>query len=216
MLLDLKTDLANRKEFGYDLLASAAIMGTVSGVLGAYDTTKTYNAGDKIPYVTNSGELIIIVCINNAVTGDFNPANWEEWNIMDELQGLYDDYIVASWNVPSLRRNKVWLAIKDESISVAREAFGGTDGIIVYNNFIIQLRQPTMNVNTIWGKITSVLDEEVIDYPIPDPNPPVDPEEPVEPEPEDPDTPVEPDEPDPDTPVEPTEPETEPQEEENP
>ena len=159
LLLDLKTDLANRTEFGYDLLASAAIMGNVSGVLGTYDKSKTYNAGDKIPFVTNSGELIIIVCINNNVTGDFNPANWEEWNIMDELQGLYDDYIIASWNMPSLRRNKVWLAIKEESIQAAKEVFGNRDGIIVYNNFIIQLRQPTMTTNTIWGQITAVLDD---------------------------------------------------------
>ena len=157
LLLDLKTDLANRKEFGYDLLASTAIMGTVSGVMGAYDKTKVYKIGDKIPYVTDSGELIIIVCIHNNVTGKFAPIHWEEWNIMDELQGLYDDYIVASWNIPSLRRNKVWLAIKEESIETAREAFAGSDGLIVYNNFIIQARQPTMNLSTIWGRITEIL-----------------------------------------------------------
>jgi hypothetical protein len=182
MLLDLKTDLANRKEFGYDLLASAAIMGTVSGVLGAYDTTKTYNAGDKIPYITNSGELIIIVCISNNVTGEFNPLHWEEWNIMDELQGLYDDYVIASWNMPSLRRNKVWLAIKTESIQVAKEVFGERDGIIIYNNFIIQARQPTMNLSTIWGQITQLIGDEETPTIIPvedeEPETPIEPEEP--------------------------------------
>lgn len=160
LLLDLKTELRNRKEFGYELLASTAIMGTVSGVLGSYDEDKTYNIGDKIPYITSSGELIIIVCLHNDVTGPFNPIHWEEWNVMDELQGLYDDYIIASWNMPSLRRNKIWLAIKGESIAVAQDLLGpDNDGIMVYNNFIIQTRQPTMNLSTIWGRITAVLDD---------------------------------------------------------
>ena len=160
LLVDLKTDLANRKEFGYDLLASTAIMGNVSGILNTYDKTKVYNTGDKLPFVTNDGELIIIICLHDNVTGEFEAVHWERWNIMDELQGLYDDYIIASWNMPSLRRNKVWLAIKEESIQVAKEAFGEHDGIIIYNNFIVQLNQPTMNLSTIWGQITAVLDDE--------------------------------------------------------
>ena len=191
LMVDLKTDLANRKEFGYELLASTAIMGTVSGVMGSFDKTKAYTFGDKIPYVTESGELIIIVCISQRAQGEFDPADWEEWNVMDELQGLYDDYIVASWNLPSLRRNKVWLAIKEESISVAQEAFGDSDGIIIYNNFIIQARQPTMNTNTIWGHITAALDDDLVDYDVPtvDDNPPST-DEPGDTEPTD--TPVEP------------------------
>ena len=173
MLIDLKKDLSNRKEFGYDLLASTAIMGTVSGILDVYDENRTYNSGDKIPYITDSGELIIIVCIHNDVTGPFDPLHWEQWNVMDELQGLYDDYVIASWNMPSLRRNKVWLAIKTESIQAAKELFGEHDGILIYNNFIIQLKQPTMSLSTIWGKITEQLedDDSSMDTPTPIPEP---------------------------------------------
>jgi len=167
LLLDLKTSLKNKKEFGYELLASAAIMGTVSGILNAYDENRVYQIGDKIPFVTNSGELIIIICLDPDVTGEFNPIHWEQWNMMDELQGLYDDYIIASWNMPSLRRNKVWLAIKNESIQAAKEVFGDKDGIIVYNNFIIQASQPTMNLSTIWGKITAYMEDEPLYNPTP-------------------------------------------------
>jgi hypothetical protein len=82
--------------------------------------------------------------------------------------------------MPSLRRNKVWLAIKTESIQVAKEVFGERDGIIIYNNFIIQARQPTMNLSTIWGQITQLIGDE--DTPTIHPAEDEEPETPIEPE----------------------------------
>lgn len=156
-LLDLKADLRVKKQLSFDHIASTALMGSVSGLLNAFDETKTYNRGDKVPYVTNNGELVILVCVMNDVTGPINPLYWEEWNIMDELEGLYHDYVVASWNKPSLRRNKVWLAIKTESIQVAKDVLGEYAGLLIYDSLIISNRKPIMTKNVIWGQITEEL-----------------------------------------------------------
>ena len=157
MLVDLKEKVDNCEYFNYDKVASAALLSASAGMLQKYDTEKTYNKGDKIVYITDDGELLILVCMQYNVTGRFTPAFWEIWNIMDELEGLYDDYVVSSWERPYLRRNKVWLEIKDESIEDAEAVGWENELMVAHNNLVISERQPLLNRQTIWGMITEKL-----------------------------------------------------------
>ena len=156
-LLDLKESLRAKDHFSADEIVSTALIGSVSGLMDFYNEEKTYNVGDKVPIVTDSGELIILACTGTDVTGEFDATKWEEWNIMDELQGLYDDYFLVSFSPPHLRRNKVWFKINEESLTVAEDIFGPSLGVIIYENFIISERQPIMNKDIVWGKITEKL-----------------------------------------------------------
>jgi hypothetical protein len=157
LLVDLKDQITKTSQYRYNQIASTALMGSASALRGKYDETKTYNLGDKCIYITDSGEILIIVCQHNGVTGPFDPMDWEEWNIMDELQGLYEDHIVLSWNRPSLRRNRVWLKIREDSIVRVQDEFGEHFGLLLYNNLIVSKRRPVMNLNTVWGQITDVV-----------------------------------------------------------
>jgi hypothetical protein len=161
-LLDLRDLVDNSVELAPQQLISAAIFGVNKELLQTYNPEKEYKKGDRIPYITEHGDLIVIICIVDT-TGTFNALHWEEYNVMNELTGLYNDYAVLSWNMPSLRRNKMWFEIKEESMEVAEGlglSIGGDDGegLLVYENFIISDRRPTLNRSTIWGEITDLSD----------------------------------------------------------
>ena len=160
LLSNLKLDLQVKNKFTIDQLITNILLGTDnSKSLEAYEPDKVYNTGDKLPYVTKEGELLFICAITDNITGPFNPKDWEEWDVLSELSGILDDYIILSWNKPSLRRNKVWLEVKEESVQDAREVGIGMDGdsVMVYNNLVVSARKPTMAQNVIWGAITEVI-----------------------------------------------------------
>ena len=159
-IANLKDVIANRKSFTIDQLITNILLGTDnSKTLVSYDETKTYDTGDKIPYITDTGELLVIVAIRDNISGPFNPKDWEEFDILTELQGIIDDSVILSWEKPNLRRNKVWLEIKNESVDTARDlGVGLEDGkVIVYNNLVISARKPTLYQGVIWGAITEQL-----------------------------------------------------------
>ena len=156
-ILDAKQYVNSSNRVSLSSIINTSIMGAENGVLDFYSPSNTYNRGDKIPYISDDGELLILVAVNNGITGTFNPLDWEEWSVMDELKGLYDDYIVASFNRPSLRRNKVWLAIKEESLADLRDLnfeLGNEMGLLIYNNLVFSERRPIMTSDLVWGNIT--------------------------------------------------------------
>ena len=157
LILDLANELKTSNGFTSQQVLSAAVLGSLVGQIKPYKSSMVYKKGDKIPLVTDDGELLIAICIGDNVTGSFNPNYWEEWNLLNETQGLYNDYIILSWNKPNLRRNKVWLEIMDESLEDASKIFGEDAGLLIYNNLVISERQPTMNTSTVWGRIDEVL-----------------------------------------------------------
>jgi hypothetical protein len=108
-------------------------------------------------YITDEGEILIIACLFDGTTGEFDGRCWEEWNIFDELKGLYDDYVVVSMERPALRRNKLWLQITDKNAQEIVAALGLDNRLVIVNNFIVSERRPVMNAQTIWGQITEVL-----------------------------------------------------------
>jgi hypothetical protein len=157
------TDLAVRYKEQPNIRPSdfcaVALFGANKKYFQMYDPSKKYKRGDKIPYITENGELIMIVALED-VTGPFNPMLWEEWSVMSELEGILYDHIVLSWDQPSLRRNKVWIQIKDEEINdIPSRALGTSTGVLVYRNFVIGERRPTMTAGTIWGQVTDVADQ---------------------------------------------------------
>ena len=157
-LLDLRDMVRETEELTPTEMISAAVFGYIKEVLQPYREEKQYKRGDRIPYITDQGELIVIICIVDT-TGPFNALHWEEYSIFDELEGLYRDYAVLSWDMPSLRRNKMWFEIKEESLKTAEEI--GLDkgpGIIIYENFVIADRMPTLNASTLWGNVTDISD----------------------------------------------------------
>ena len=158
-LIDLKEKLTGNTHYTYDQIASSALLGSTANIKGGYDETVTYNLGDKVTYMTNTGELLILVCCANGVTGSFDSTKWEEWNIMEEIQGVLDDHTIASWNKPLYRRNKVWLAIKTTSIQAYKNIYGDSamPGLIIYDGLIISKRKPLMNQSVLWGEITEEL-----------------------------------------------------------
>ena len=156
LILDLPEVINNQKSFNPKQIISAAVLGSTVGQIKQYNPITIYMKGDKVPVLTEDGELIIAVCNTDNTSGSFNPLYWEEWDIFTETQGLYDDYIILSWNRPSLRRNKVWIQVKSESLGDISEVIGQDMGVIVYNNLIISERQPVMNSEIVWGMITEV------------------------------------------------------------
>jgi hypothetical protein len=157
-LVDLKEEAQGKKYFSFNKLASTALTSTLEGRPCAFDETKTYNIGDKCVVVTDDGEIIIVACVHDNVSGPFNRFDWEEWNIADELQGLYDDYAIVSMNRPSLRRNKLWFQLTAKNAQDVIEDLGLNDtAVMIVNNFIISRKQPAMNSRTIWGAITEDL-----------------------------------------------------------
>lgn len=157
-LIDLAARYAEEPSIDPNELAVVTLFGADKKYFQLYDPDKQYHRGDKIPYITPSGELIIIIALDD-VTGPFNPMLWEEWSIMNEIDGILYDHIVLSWEQPSLRRNKVWLQIKDESIDdIPNRAVHTSTGVVIYRNFVIGERRPTMYSGTIWGQVTDAAD----------------------------------------------------------
>lgn len=157
LIMNLSEDLKKNNGFNSNQLISAAILGSSVGNFRPYEPNHVYMKGDKVPYITEEGELLIIVAIEDNISGSFNPNFWEEWNVISECDGLYNDYVVLSWNKPHLRRNKIWLEIKNESLHDARDVLGDDIGVLVYNNLVISERKPTMTADTIWGMVTEIL-----------------------------------------------------------
>lgn len=138
-----------------DKLISSAVMGTGNVIMGTYDASHVYNKGDKIPYINDSGQLEIIVAIEDGITGPFDMRKWEEWNVISELNRLYNDYIVLSWSPPVSRVNKVWLSIKNQSMADFKDLnLGDNSGVLVYNNLVMSANEPAMTNDVIWGHIT--------------------------------------------------------------
>lgn len=159
LLFDLHDKFINKKSFDANRLVTTALFGSNTDLMKVYDPTKKYVKGDKCVYVLDSGEMVIIVATQET-TGEFDARVWEEWNVTSELQNFYDDYDVLSWNEPSLRLNKVWIKIKNESLQTAQDLnVGNTTGVLIYRNLIISENRPTMNSETIWGQITSATEE---------------------------------------------------------
>lgn len=154
-LLDLADVIGKDQIIDSSKLASATVFGSSQGHNQQYNPDKQYKKGDIIPYITANGELIMITAIEDT-TGPFNPMKWEEWNVIDEIQGMYNDLIVMSWEQPSLRRNKVWIEIKNESLADAKAAdIGNNTGVLIFKNFIVSHTRPTMaSQDVIWGQIT--------------------------------------------------------------
>ena len=151
LLVDLY-DKYKDKTFTPVELTVAALFGDTR-LFQTYDPEHEYKRGDRLPYITEDGEFVIIIALKDT-TGKFNPLLWEIYDVLSELQGLYHDQIVLSWDEPSLRRNKVWLKIKDESLQKARENnIDDSLNIMVYKNFVISERTPTIfDTSTMWGK----------------------------------------------------------------
>jgi hypothetical protein len=158
LLVDLKAQEQSKKYFSFEKLASSALTSCLEGTPCAYDPEKVYNVNDKCVVVTDDGELVIAVCLIDNTTGEFDASHWEEWNIDDELKGLYDDYVIVSLERPNLRRNKLWLQLTSKNAQNVIEDLGlNSTAVMIINNFIISRNQPAMNAKTIWGKITAKL-----------------------------------------------------------
>lgn len=156
LVMDLAKQFSTR--LGKDQLINSALMGDGRYILNQYDPTKTYHLGDKIPYLTDTGELVILTAIEDNITGPLDLRKWEEWDIISETIRLYQDFIQLSWHVPKSRLNRVWLSIKKESMADFEGIDINQDGILVYSNFIISKHRPTMTKNVIWGKVTELVD----------------------------------------------------------
>lgn len=156
LVMDLAKQFSTR--LGKDQLINSALMGDGRYILNQYDPTKTYRLGDKIPYLTDTGELVILTAIEDNITGPLDLRKWEEWDIISETIHLYQDFIQLSWHVPKSRLNRVWLSIKKESMADFEGIDINQDGILVYSNFIISKHRPTMTKNVIWGKVTELVD----------------------------------------------------------
>lgn len=139
-------------------LISTALMGEGKYILGKYDPTKIYHVGDKIPYITDTGELVILIALEDNITGPLDMRKWEEWDVVSETIRIYQEMIQLSWHAPKHRLNRVWLSIKEESMLDFEDLHLNPEGILVYSNFIISKNRPTMSKNVIWGKVTELVD----------------------------------------------------------
>lgn len=156
LVMDLAKQFSTR--LGKDQLINSALMGDGRYILNQYDPSKVYHLDDKIPYLTDTGELVILTALEDNITGPLDLRKWEEWDIISETIRLYQDFIQLSWHVPKSRLNRVWLSIKKESMADFEGIDINRDGILVYSNFIISKERPTMTKNVIWGKVTELVD----------------------------------------------------------
>ena len=156
LVMDLAKQFSTR--LGKDQLINSALMGDGRYILNQYDPSKVYHLGDKIPYLTDTGELVILTALEDNITGPLDLRKWEEWDIISETIRLYQDFVQLSWHVPKSRLNRVWLSIKKESMADFEGIDINRDGILVYSNFIISKERPTMTKNVIWGKVTELVD----------------------------------------------------------
>lgn len=148
-------DIGLSDSFNTEQLVNTALFGSYSGLMATFDKTKKYHRGDKVPFLTENGEVLILVCNKNDVTGSFKATDWDEWNIVDELNGIYNDLFVMSWNEPVIRRNKVWIQVKDESLAaVSGLNMGNERGLLIYRNLTVSTERPsTFTEDIVWGQI---------------------------------------------------------------
>lgn len=154
-IIDQIEDIGTCESFKTEQLVNSAIFGSSSGLMATFSENKVYKRGDKVPFLTGNGEILILVCNKDTVFGQFKAADWDEWNIVDEIESICSDLAILSWNEPSNRRNKIWIEIKNESLENARDLnLGNNTGILIYRNLIVSGDKPaTMNEDVIWGKI---------------------------------------------------------------
>ena len=148
-------DIGKSDSFNTEQLVNSAIFGSYSGLMATFDSSKTYNRGDKVPFLTDNGEVLILVCNKNDVTGAFKATDWDEWNIVDELNGVYNELFIMSWNEPTVRRNKIWIEVKNESLEAVRGLnMGNETGLLIYRNLTVSTERPsTFTEDIIWGQI---------------------------------------------------------------
>ena len=73
LILDLANELKTSNGFTSQQVLSAAVLGSLVGQIKPYKSSTVYKKGDKMPLVTDDGELLIAICIGDNVTGSFNP-----------------------------------------------------------------------------------------------------------------------------------------------
>lgn len=151
-------DIGKTESFNTEQLVNSAIFGSSSGLMATFDENTVYKRGDKVPFLTGNGEVLILVCNKESVFGSFKAADWDEWNIVDEMEGICTDFAILSWNEPTNRRNKIWIQVKNESLEDARDInFGNNTGLMIYRNLVVGRNKPaTMSEDIIWGKIIEV------------------------------------------------------------
>lgn len=155
-LVDLNAELRKSDSIDVNKIIAPILIGSNHNLLKYFDENTKYKKGDKCTYIMENGELTVIVATQDTV-GPFDARVWEEWNVLSELENLYSDYSVLSWNEPRLRLNKTWLKIKNESLQMAKDLnFGNTTGVLIYRNLIIDDKRPTMSPDIIWGQVTGV------------------------------------------------------------
>ena len=153
-VIDQLNDIKRSDSFHTEQITNSAIFGSSSGLMATFNENKTYVRGNKVPFLTSNGEVLILVCNKDSVSGPFNATDWDEWNIIDEVEAVYSELVILSWNEPSIRRNRIWLQVKNESLQDARDInIGNNTGLLIYKNFIVSANKPTMTEDIIWGKI---------------------------------------------------------------
>lgn len=119
LLVDLYSEIRKMSKIPTDKIVTNALVGSYQGIESFYDPNKMYNKEDKCLHMTDEGEIIVIVAMDNHVTGEFDPSKWHEWSAIDTTSRLYDDYDILAYKKPKLHMNKVWIEIKDSSIADA-------------------------------------------------------------------------------------------------
>lgn len=153
-VIDQIDDIQKSDSFHTEQLVNSALFGSNSGLMATFNENIVYRKGQKVPFLTSNGEVLILVCNNDGTTGPFNATDWDEWNVVDEVEAMYTEFAILSWHQPSLRRNKIWLQVKNESLEDAREIGLGNDtGLLIYRNLIVSANRPTMTEDIIWGQI---------------------------------------------------------------
>lgn len=155
-LYDIKNEIKGNISVD-NIVTTIIVGGNDSSILSWYDSTMGYKRGDVIPYITEDGKLIMLVCKEDGVTGEFDINKWEEYNLVNELKLMNDEYIELSPIYPTNTRvNKVWLQVKSESVG---DIEGIGTGILIYNNFIVSERKPNNLIEgVIWGKVTETIE----------------------------------------------------------
>lgn len=153
-LYDLKDEI--KDNINIDNIISSVVVGEADNILGWYDPDKIYNIGDIIPHITEDGKLVMLICKENGVTGEFDISKWDRYDLISEMKKMYDYYIIQAPVRPKEHRlNKVWLQVKSESL--ADIDWNEDLAIVIYNNFIVSETEPEpLLPGTIWGHITEI------------------------------------------------------------
>ena len=149
-LYDLKSVISSN--LTVDQIVSTMIFGS-SGIAGVYDGSHTYNEGDLVTYVDDSGTIHVYECVNSGAHGDPIDLNdWRDYSILSSVKNTADNLILLSTLMPSEEGNRVWLQYRGGGGGIPE----GNYGLIVTRNFIIS-REPPVDFTTdlVWGRVTS-------------------------------------------------------------